>query len=118
MHCYVTILFCPCLFRLTTLLLHSNQLTELPLQFGELKHLSTLVIAFNRFFQLPKGVKELPALRTLIASGNYIRLLIERHVEGLKMEVRVYSYNKQHTLKWSATSVAIFFISCIMIVVF
>ncbi len=66
---YLDIPFC----RLTTLLLHSNQLTSLPFQLNELKELATLVIAFNRFFELPEVVKGLPALRTFIASGNYIR---------------------------------------------
>lgn len=62
-------LFC----RLTTLLLHSNQLTSLPSQLNELQELTTLVIAFNRFFELPEVVKSLPVLRIFIASGNYIK---------------------------------------------
>ena len=60
---------------LTTLLLHSNQLNELPYNLNLLRHLSTLVIAFNRFFELPIVVKELPSLKILIASGNYIRCI-------------------------------------------
>ena len=55
-------------------MLHSNQLTNLPIQLNELKELTTLVIAFNRFFELPEAVQGLPALRIFIASGNYIEL--------------------------------------------
>lgn len=61
---------------LTTLLLHSNQLSELPYNMNQLCHLSTLVIAFNKFFELPQVVKELPSLKILIASGNHIRYSI------------------------------------------
>ncbi len=62
--------------RLTTLLLHSNQLNTLPYQLQELKSLTTLVLAFNRFFELPPIVMELPSLAILVASGNYIRLVV------------------------------------------
>ena len=60
---------------LTTLLLHSNQLNELPYNLNLLRNLSTLVIAFNKFFELPHVVKELPSLKILIASGNHIRYM-------------------------------------------
>ena len=66
----------PCshtLYSLTTLLLHSNQLSDLPYNVNQLRQLSTLVLAFNRFFELPQVVKELPSLKILIASGNHIR---------------------------------------------
>ena len=60
---------------LTTLLLHSNQLTDLPYNLNLLRSLTTLVIAFNKFFELPQVVKELPSLKILIASGNHIRYM-------------------------------------------
>ena len=61
----------PC--SLTTLLLHSNQLSDLPYNMNQLRQLSTLVLAFNKLFELPQVVKELPSLKILIASGNHIR---------------------------------------------
>ena len=60
-------------YSLTTLLLHSNHLSDLPYNVNQLRRLSTLVVAFNKFFELPQVVKELPSLKILIASGNHIR---------------------------------------------
>ena len=72
-----------CLYSLTTLLLHSNQLTSLPHGLVELRKLSTLVIAFNQLIEIPTLLKELVSLSILVISGNAISYVYSCHCTGI-----------------------------------
>ena len=61
--------------RLTTLILSSNQLEELPEQIAQLHNLISLVLDDNQLTTLPEQIAQLPHLATLVLSNNRLKTL-------------------------------------------
>lgn len=89
---------------LTWLNLNSNQLSELPSSFADLKNLESLVISDNKFIEVPKEIMNLTSLTSIELGGNYIEDLPEEllslpHLNSIRVYPNPFSIEKRKELK-------------------
>jgi hypothetical protein len=75
------------------MLCDSNNLTDLPEDFGDLQQLQVLRIKYNQLARVPSAVCRLPQLATLELSGNQIVKLDSSVAKVRRQQCRVWLVN-------------------------